>query len=646
MTMTEHHPETSDASTQKKRASFIEKAVYVLAALFSLYCLTTMLVFHTDPWIQLSFSLGVTILLIGLTRPGPIGNTWTPLNMVITAFVVVAAIFSCIYYSLNFEVLIYRITFAPTFWDIFASCILIIACLDVCYRTTGLPLTIVACVFLLYALFGQYIPGQFGHGGYSFYRITTYCFMDTGLFGSALETACSFVFLFIIFGGFLSSFGGGDVFIELATGLAGRYRGGPAKVAVISSALLGTIVGNAIANVATTGSFTIPLMRKVGYRPAFAAAVEAAASTGGQIMPPVMGAVAFVMAEMVGLQYSHIALAATIPAVLYFFSIIVMVDCEAARHNLNGEDPALLPNVRKLLRYKWAYLFPIVVIFVALLGFGVSTSRAALLGIATTLIIPFLAPGANVTFRKCADALAISGQDILSIIAACAVAGIIIGVLGMTGLGAKIGMLMMAVAQGNLFVMLVASMIFSIILGMGMPTVAAYIVAASVVGPPLVQAGLPMLHAHLFICYFAIFSAVTPPVALTAYTAAGIANANPNKVGIEAFKLCLAAFIVPYMFVYSPALLLEGSALGSAYTTLTAVIGIIFLGSAIQGWFFGLLNPVQRLLLGAAALLFIHSGVLTDSIGLGLALAAIMLSTTQRSNIAAFIRRKNTAVTN
>lgn len=360
-------------------------------------------------------------------------------------------------------------------------------------------------------------------------------------------------------------------------------------------------------------------------------------------MPPVMGAVAFVMAEMVGLQYSHIALAAAIPAILYFFSIIIMVDCEAARYGLSGEDPSRLPNVRMLLRSKWAYLFPIVVIFVALLGFGVSTSRAALLGIATTLIIPFLSPGANVTLKKCIDALAISGKDILSIIAACAVAGIIIGVLGMTGLGAKIGMLMMAVAQGNLLVMLIASMIFSIILGMGMPTVAAYIVAASVVGPPLVQAGLPMLHAHLFICYFAIFSAVTPPVALTAYTAAGIAGANPNKVGIEAFKLCLAAFIVPYMFIYSPALLMEGPLLGSAYAALTAFIGVIFLGSAIQGWFFGLLNPVQRLLLGVAALLSIHSGALTDAIGLALALLTVVLSATQRSNIADFIRRKKQA---
>lgn len=322
--------------------------------------------------------------------------------------------------------------------------------------------------------------------------------MDTGIFGSTLEAACSYVFLFIIFGGFLSGFGGGDVFIELANGLAGRYRGGPAKVAVLSSALLGTIVGNAIANVATTGSFTIPLMKKVGYRPAFAGAVEAAASTGGQIMPPVMGAVAFVMAEMVGLQYSRIALAAAIPAVLYFFSVLIMVDCEAARYGLNGEDPARLPNVRMLLRRKWAYLFPIVVIFVALLGFGVSTSRAALLGIATTLIIPFVARGTDISLKKCIDALAVSGRDILSIIAACAVAGIIIGVLGLTGLGSKIGMLMMAVAHGNLLIMLIASMIFSIILGMGMPTVAAYIVAASVVAPPLVQAGLPMLPRASF----------------------------------------------------------------------------------------------------------------------------------------------------
>ena len=291
-----------------------------------------------------------------------------------------------------------------------------------------------------------------------------------------------------------------------------------------------------------------------------------------------------------------------------------------------------------LLRRKWAYLFPIVVIFVALLGFGVSTSRAALLGIATTLIIPFVARGTDISLKKCIDALAVSGRDILSIIAACAVAGIIIGVLGLTGLGSKIGMLMMAVAHGNLLIMLIASMIFSIILGMGMPTVAAYIVAASVVAPPLVQAGLPMLHAHLFICYFAIFSAVTPPVALTAYTAAGIAGANPNSTGIEAFKLCLAAFIVPFMFVYSPALLMEGSAPEISYAAFTAFIGVIFLGSSIQGWFFGLLRPAQQILLGIAALMTIHSGMLTDLIGLGLLLAVILISPAQRRHFFNFFK--------
>jgi len=332
--------------------------------------------------------------------------------------------------------------------------------------------------------------------------------------------------------------------------------------------------------------------------------------------------------------------AAAIPAILYFVSIVIMVDCEAARYGLKGEDPKNLPDVKKLLRYKWAYLFPIIAIFIALLGFGVSTSRAALIGIITTLIIPFVSPGAQITLRKCIDALAMAGKDILSIIAACAVAGIIIGVLGMTGLGAKIGMLMMKIANGNLFIMLVASMIFSIILGMGMPTVAAYIVAASVVAPPLIQAGVPMLHAHLFVCYFAIFSAVTPPVALTAYTAAGIADANPNTTGIEAFKLCLAAFIVPFMFIYSPALLLEGSFVESAYASFTAFIGIFFLSGAVQGWSFGILNPVQRILFGAAALLLIDSGFFTDLMGISLAALACVMSPVQRNAMFSLITRK------
>lgn len=607
------------------RMSFwLARVSTVLALSFSLFTLVTLVLFPLPPWMQLSSCLAFTIVLTLMLRPGPFGAADSIPNVLFNLVLGAGCLVALFHYATDFENMLYRITMDPTTLDVASSFILVIGCIEICRRTTGWGLTLVAVGFLTYALLGQYIPGDLGHGGFKPVRVFTQLYNDAGIFGTPLDAACTYVFLFIIFGEFLNRFGGGEVFMELATGVAGHYRGGPAKVAVLSSALFGTIAGSSIANVAATGSFTIPLMKRVGYRPAFAGAVEAAASTGGQIMPPVMGATAFIMAEMVGVSYAEVALKSLIPALLYFFAVLVMVHCEALKSNLKGIPKSELPDVGQLMRRRWAYLLPILVIFVALLGFGVSTSRAAMCGIAATVLVPFISPGVRVSFAQCALAFVESSKNILSIIAACGVAGIVIGVLGITGLGGKIGTLLLDISYGHIFPMLLAGMVLSIVLGMGLPSAAAYIIAASVVGPALTLAGLPMLSVHMFICYYAVLSVVTPPVALASYTAAGIAGANANTVGMEAFRLTLAGFLVPFMFIYSPALILEGSTLEVTWSCITATMGIVFLGCGLQRYCFGLLNPIQSILLLVAAVLSIYSGIITD--GIGFLCAAIALS--------------------
>ena len=617
-----------------------KQIAYVVGIAFSLFNLVALVVFSLPPWIHLSTCLGFAIVLTFLLKPGPFGAAKSPLNIIWSVAVAGAAIVALYHYATQFEVMLYRITVTPTPMDIFSSIALAVACLEICRRCTGWGLTIVALVFILYGLWGNLIPGAMGHRGFSAVRLFTRLYNDAGIFGTPIDAACTYVFLFIIFGEFLNKFGGGDAFMDLATGVAGRYRGGPAKVAVVSSALFGTIAGSSIANVAATGSFTIPLMKRVGYRPAFAGAVEAAASTGGQIMPPVMGATAFIMAEMVGVPYATIAMKSVIPALLYFFAVMVMVDCEAARSGLCGMPKDELPSVRHVLFKRWPYLVPLTVIFVALLGFGVSTSRAALSGIVATLLVPFVAPGAQVTAKKCCDALSEGAVSILGIIAACAVAGIVIGVLGITGLGGKIGVFLLAVSGGQIILMLFAGMVLSIILGMGLPSAAAYIIAASVVGPALTLTGQPMLNVHMFICYYAVLSVVTPPVALASYTAAGIAGANANKVGFEAFRLTFAGFIVPYMFIFSPAIILEGTPLEIIWAAITAICGIVFLAGGLQRYWFAALNPLQSLMLVAGAILNIYSGIITDVIGFGLAAAAVFGFPATRGAALAFFLRK------
>lgn len=623
-------PDDDVETTGKRTLSLTQQRItFVIALAYSIFNIVALVIMPVGPWIHLPVNLAFASVLTLLIYKGPC-EARKGLAKLVDALFIVAALACTIYYMVEYKEMVWRIAAFPTTLDVVFSALLIVVSLEITRRASGLALSLVGLGFLLYGFFGNYIPGFLGHSGFSFERIVTYLYSDTGIFGTALAAASSFVFLFILFGSFLNKFGCGEVFIDLATGLAGHTRGGPAKVAVMSSALFGSVAGSSIANVAATGSFTIPLMKRIGYRPEFAGAVEAAASTGGQIMPPVMGSTAFILAEIVGVAYPTLALKSMFPAILYFLSVLIMVDLEAVRTGLQGLPKSELPSVKKVLREKGAFLLPIVAIFVALLVLKVSTSRAAILGICTALLVPLLAKGVEVNWRGVLEAIAGGATGVLNIIASCTTAGIIIGILALTGLGVKIGTALIHLSGGNIFFLLVAAMFLSMLLGMGLPTAAAYIITGSVIGPGLTMAGVPMLTAHLFIFYFSLLAMVTPPVALASYTAAGIANASASRTGWEGFKLCIAAFIVPYLFVYRPALILEGTPVEIIYSIIVAIAGIMLLGCGVQGFFLRKANAIQRVLLITASLCLLSPSIIADLAALTLVIVTVVINSDTR----------------
>ncbi|PMR77141.1 TRAP transporter permease [Billgrantia endophytica] len=483
-------------------------------------------------------------------------------------------------------------------------------------RVAGLALILITGVFLIYAFAGPYLPGLLEHRGYSFSRFFTYLYTDNGILGPTTAVSSTYIILFITFAAFLQASRVGDYFINFAFAAAGRARGGPAKVAVFASGLMGMINGTSAGNVVATGSLTIPLMKKVGYHPRSAGGIEAAASTGGQIVPPIMGAGAFIMAEITGIPYTEIAIAALIPAGLYFLSIYMMVDLEARRDGMLGMSKDELPVFRKMV--KQAYLFLPIVILIGTLFMGYSVIRAGTLAMISAAVVSWFTPH-WMGPRALLNALSLGARMAIPLIAVCACAGIIVGVISLTGVGARFASMLLGIADTSHLMALFFAMCISILLGMGMPTTAAYAVAASVVAPGLQQIGIPPLVAHFFVFYYAVLSAITPPVALAGYAAAAIANTDPLKTALTSFKFGLAAFIVPFMFFYSPALLMEGTWMQILRVVVTAGMGIYLLAAAVQGWFLnGAANLVQRVLLLAAALSMIAGGWMTDLVGLGI----------------------------
>ena len=484
-------------------------------------------------------------------------------------------------------------------------------------RVAGLALIIIAGVFLVYVFTGDQLPGFLNAPNISWQRFFSQVYTDAGILGPTTAVSSTYIILFIIFAAFLQASKVGDYFVNFAFAVAGRSRGGPAKVAIFASGLMGMINGTSAGNVVATGSLTIPLMKKVGYPKKTAGAVEAAASTGGQIMPPIMGAGAFIMAEITGIAYQDIAIAAIIPAILYFVSIYFMVDFEAAKLGMRGMREDELPKLKEMVRR--VFLFLPIIILIAALFMGYSVIRAGTLATASAAVVSWLTPY-RMGFRSIVKAFELAGVMAIQIIAVCACAGIIVGVISLTGVGARFSSLLLGVAESSQLLALFFAMCISILLGMGMPTTAAYAVAASVVAPGLVQLGIPLLTAHFFVFYFAVVSAITPPVALASYAAAGISGANPMETSVASFKIGISAFVVPFMFFYNGAILMDGTWFEVIRAGITATFGVFLLSAGIQGWFMGARAVwFLRVALVIAALFMIEGGWVTDLIGVAAA---------------------------
>ncbi len=505
---------------------------------------------------------------------------------------------------------------APVAADIVLGAILVLVVLEAGRRTVGWPIVIIAVLFLVYAYYGQSMPGLLMHRGYSVSRIFPFLYLtDAGIFGIPLGVSSRFILLFVIFGAFLEKAGAGIFFRDLSLALTGRYVGGPGKAAILFSGFIGSITGSSTANVVTTGTFTIPLMKKLGYSPAFAGGVEADASTGGQILPPVMGAAAFVMAEYIGVPYVTVMVAAIVPALLYFITSFFMVHYRALKENLRPVPKEDLPKLFNVLKDGFYYFTPLIILIV-LLVMRFSPSRAVFWALISTVVLSWIKQDTRMGPREIFEALYNGVLKALEVVAACAVAGIIIGMVTMTGLGLKFSTLIELLAGGSLMAGLFYTLIASLILGMGVPTTAKYIILATLVAPALVSLGAPLLGAHLFILYFGTDADITPPVGLAAYAAAGLAGSHPMHTAIEAFKMGVTAYIVPFAFILGPALLLQGPLHEIILACATALLACAGLGAAMQGYFVRSMPYWHRGILLIGSVLLMETSWRGDLIGL------------------------------
>ena len=503
--------------------------------------------------------------------------------------------------------------------DIFISLLGVALVLEATRRTVGLPIVIVATVAILYAIFGNYIPTPIlSHPGFTIDRIgPNLWYRESGVFGTPIQISAKFIYLFLFFGVMLVNTPIGKFFNDLAFSLTGRFAGGTAKTAVVASALQGTVSGSSVGNTVATGSFTIPMMKKAGFKPEFAGATEAAASTGGQIMPPMMGAAAFIMMEYLGVSYATIMLAAVIPAILYFTGIFIGVHFEAKKLRILGLPKSQLPVFKELLFKNGYMLIPLIVIIVTIMS-GFTPQRAALFGIFSAYLVSFVRKDSRLNLRRIVYVLEQGGRVALPVIAAVATAGIIAGVVSITGLGAKFASGIIALSNGYLILALIFTMIACIILGMGLPTTANYVVTATIAAPALInEFGVAPLAAHMFVFYFGIVADITPPVCLAAYAGAGIARANPFKTGVTAVKLAIAAFIIPFIFIYNPILVfVDVTAMKLLFSVVTALLGMIGVSSAVIGYFIRHSRAWERFVLFGAGLMLIIPEVLSSGIGL------------------------------
>ncbi len=600
-------------------------AVNCILASFSLFCLYVTLFTSWLEEIRLT-SFMAFIVFIGFlvfpARKSHVKPNTIPWYDILAMIVGTSAF---LYFTFNaMDIIQQGSRFAP--YQIIIGLVGILALAEVCRRSVGLPILIVAGCFLVYALiWGLANPSLWGKVNYS---VRYLFYSKEGIFSTPVNVCSKFIVVFIIFGAFLERTGIADFFINISNAFVGGFSGGPAKVAVVASALEGMVSGSSVANTVGSGSVTIPLMKKTGYKPEFAAAAEAAASTGGQIMPPIMGAAAFLMADYVQLPYSTIAVKAILPAVLYFAGIFVAVHLEAKKLGLRGLSKEELPKIKPLL--KQVYLLLPLVLLVYLVGTSQkSIQYAAALAILAAIVVTLFNKENRLTPKRLLEALAAGGQGTITVAAACGVAGIIAGTITMTGLANMLINGIVALAGDHVIIALFLTMLCCIVLGMGVPTTANYCIMAATCAPILIRMGVPAIAAHFFVFYFGIVADLTPPVALAAYAGAAIAQANPMKAALTATKLAIAAFIVPYVFALNPAMLfVDTTALEVITICVTSFVGIFAIAAALEGYFLQHMPAYQRLLAAVGGMLLIVPGLVTDSIGLALVAIAALLQIT------------------
>lgn len=519
--------------------------------------------------------------------------------------------------------------------DKVAFLVMTLVILEIARRTTGLALTVTAAIALIYLMFlGPYMPGIFRHRGYSLSRVAPFLlFSSEGVYGSALGTSASFIMLFVLFGDMLEAAGAGKFFIDIAYGIAGRFRGGPAKTAVVSSALMGCVSGSSIANVVTTGTFTIPLMVSSGYKKNSACAIEAVASTGGMIMPPMMGAAAFILAEYVGVSYGEVCWAAILPAVLYYLGLFLCVDKEAAANGLVGQKKEDLPKPLAILKHKGYLLLPLVILIYCMVR-SFSPQKTVFWTILILIVISYLRKESRITPRKACEAMKSAVKGMAPVAAACAAAGLIVGAINLTGVGVNFTSSITRLSGGSPFVALLMTAIAALILGMGLPPVAVYIVVSTVVAPALTQMGFSLFASHLFVFYFGIIGTITPPVALTAYAAAGlIEGASAFKVGVRAFLYGIVAFIVPFVFMYDEAFLLSGTPGHVILAVVTAILALDFISAMLIGYFTTRINWFGRIVCLLVGILLFLPNTYTSLVGIVLAGVMFFLGKKKRLTI-------------
>lgn len=611
-----------EISPKRDLHGFFRIVAYIVGVLMSLFHIIVLIFWPIDPWYFRTFHVvfgGILIFLLVPARNESARNSIP----IYDYFLLILLILPSLYLLLEFDTWIYRVGVTPNLLDTLFSLFFIIAILEMSRRTTGLPLTIIAIFFIFYGYFGKFMPGILQHKGYSWPRMLTYLFSLDGILSIPIFASAHYIFLFILFGAFLEKSGAGFFFVEFARSLAGSKRGGPAKVSIISSAMIGTASGSSVANVVVDGVFNIPLMKASGFKPTVAGAIEAMNSAGGQIVPPVMGAGAFLMAEILGIPYSKIAIAAIIPAILYYSAAYWMIDFYSAKSGLYGIPKKELPILTKLIKEKGYLLIPLFILLYCLMVAQISPFRSAMWATLVLIGLSWLRQETRLDIKKIIDTLSYGPRNAMEIIATCATAGIIVGIISQTGLGLKFAMIIISYSKGHLFIALILAMFIAIILGMGLPTTAAYAISASVISPALIKMGVNPIAAHLFIFYFSCLSPLTPPLAVASYAAAAIANARVWEVAWLSMKFAIAGFVVPYMFVYGPSLLLEGNIYDITSSLLTGLIGTMVLSASIQGWLWGNLNYLKRGYLFVLAILLIKPGWQTDLLGIVLLLPLI-----------------------